>query len=233
MAFRFRQFEINDLESTMRVGTDSMLLGAWADPGDAARILDVGTGCGILALMMAQKSEAAIDAVEIDEPSARQALENFRHSPWGNRINLIRGSFQEFSSGSTGSYDFIISNPPYFTSSLTSHVPRKNLARHDRSLNLQDLAKGVATTLKPGGRFAVILPFQALEAATRLSASHNLHPRRCTCVHPKPGAPARRVLLEFLKDEIKPVECVDLTILDESGKFSAAYLTLTSEFHLF
>lgn len=233
MAFRFRQFEINDLDSTMRVGTDSMLLGAWADPGDAVRILDVGTGCGILALMMAQKSEAVIDAVEIDEPSAMQALENFRYSPWGNRINLIRGSFQEFSSESAGNYDFIISNPPYFTSSLTSHLARKNLARHDRSLNLKDLAKGVATALKHGGRFAVILPFQALEAAIRLSASHKLHPRRCTRVHPKPGAPARRVLLEFMKDEIKPVESMDLTILDESGKFSAAYLTLTSEFHLF
>ena len=156
MGFRFRKFEVEDSLSSMRVGTDSMMLGAWAFPGDEGRILDIGTGCGVLALMMAQKSNGNIDAIDIDEPSVGQARENILNSPWFHRINPVWGNIITFSKETLDRYGFIISNPPFFYHSLKSPEVRKNQARHDTSLSHEALIDAVCLLLKEDGAFVLV-----------------------------------------------------------------------------
>src|ERR1043166_5945137 len=113
-SFRFRQFTVHQDKCAMKVGTDAVLLGAWVNPGSAKRILDIGTGTGLIALMLAQKSTAKIDAVDIDEEAFLQARENFRISPWFQRLGIYHQTFQEFAQENSDKYDLIVSNPPYF-----------------------------------------------------------------------------------------------------------------------
>ena len=144
----------------MKVGTDGVLLGSWVQPGNVERILDIGTGTGLIALMMAQKSNAVVDAIDIDEDATRQAEENFSLSPWPERLNAWHQSVQEFAAYTRHRYDLIVSNPPYFMGAHPAPSEARNLARHmDEALSIEELAECVKKLLKPDGRFCVILPF--------------------------------------------------------------------------
>lgn len=233
MAFNFRQFVVHDEQSTQRVGTDAMLLGAWINPGSVRKVLDIGTGCGVLALMMAQQCEAQVDAIDIDGPSIFEAKQNFLNSPWNSRINAINASLAEFGDHFPPGYDLIITNPPYFSKSLKSPSARKNQARHDDCLSLTELVSSVKKLLAPAGRFALILPAGQAAKCIPLCLSNTLHLTRRTSVHPKPAAPAKRVLLEFSLSGSTGVIESELNILDASGKFSYAYLSMTGSFHNF
>jgi tRNA1Val (adenine37-N6)-methyltransferase len=233
MAFRFRQFTIEDEQSTLRVGTDAMLLGSWALPGTAANILDIGTGCGVLALMMAQKSEALIEAVEIDESSVLEAGKNFLKSPWPSRISVCHESLQVFSSRRDSKYDFIITNPPYFSNDLKSPSARINLARHDESLTLTELVGSVKNLLTGDGRFALILPSETAGRFQLLCSENGLHVSRRLSVCPKPSVPPKRILMEFRKTKAVHPENSQITLLTATGKFTPEYLALTGCFHNF
>src|SRR5664279_2325982 len=145
MTFRFRQFSVEDDQSTMRIGTDAILLGAWADPSKAERILDIGTGCGVIALMMAQKSNARVDAIDINPESVEQACSNFTNSPWRERLTAFHRSFREHAKTADGAYDIIVTNPPWFTNSLRSNDERRNLARHHEDFDLSGLFEAANT----------------------------------------------------------------------------------------
>ena len=233
MAFRFRQFSVEDTQSTLRVGTDAMLLGSWANPGNSKKIIDIGTGCGVLALMMAQKSEGMIEAIDIDQASVIEALTNFAHSPWASRISAINASLQEFSRQVKADYGFIITNPPYFTRSLKSPSARVNQTRHDETLTLAELAGAVSRLLASDGCFALILPAEAADRFQIACADNGLFPSRILIVFPKPSSPAKRVLIEFSKNKIEFPLNAELTILDASGKYTPEYLSLTGCFHNF
>ena len=221
----------------MPVNTDSVLLGAWAnsDVQKPSRILDIGTGCGLLALMMAQRFPGAvIDAVDIDDQSAGEASENALHSPWGERINVFRADFRSFIPFAP--YDLIISNPPYFIQSLLPENKRRTLARHSHpdSLSLKMLAKGVSGMLAPQGVFAVILPEEGanifLEEARSLKKPLFAH--RITRVFTRPGKPALRKLIQTGTLEKLPVR-EDLTIYENNGnQYSAQYVRLVKAFYL-
>jgi tRNA1Val (adenine37-N6)-methyltransferase len=231
MAFRFRLFMVEDQQSTMRVGTDAMLLGSWANPGTAEKILDIGTGCGVLALMMAQKSTATINAIDIDEPSVAEARNNFHKSPWPSRISAFHDSLQSFSNHADSAYDFIITNPPYFSNSLKSPSARLSRARHDESLSLTELSYIASFLLAAKGCFSIILPSEVTQTFQEICAGNGLYLSRKLVVYPKPGTTAKRTLMEFTKNRsIIPVSS-ELTILAGSGKFSPDYLTLTGQFH--
>lgn len=233
MAFRFRQFTVEDEQSTLRVGTDSMLLGSWANPGNTKKILDIGTGCGVLALMMAQKSEAAIEAIEIDQSSVIEAQNNFLNSPWPARISAIHQSLQTFSSQAVADYDYIITNPPYFTNSLQSPSLRINQTRHDQSLSHVELVRSVNRLLTPEGCFALILPPETNDRFVLICAENGLYPSRRLIVYPKPAGSAKRILTEFKKVRTVRPENSELTILDTSDRFTPEYLALTRCFHNF
>lgn len=233
MSFRFRHFTIEDDRSTLKVGTDAMLLGAWADPGNAQTILDIGSGCGVLALMMAQKSKALIDALEIDPRSADQAQENFSHSPWSNRITSICKSLVDFQPSSDRQYDYIITNPPYFSNQLKSVSMKINRTKHEEGLTIETLVKMIRSLLKPDGKFSVIFPYENHLFFIDVCKKNGFHIHHQVNVHSKPGNCAGRTMMEF-KQAINTCPQADrLFILDENGKFTAEYLTLTADFHYF
>lgn len=163
--FHFKAFSIYQDACAMKVCTDSCLFGAWvADylqqhQPNIGNLLDIGTGTGLLALMLAQQIPATIDAVEIDEAAARQAAGNFSASPWSARLQVNHCSIQEFAAKSTSRYDFIIINPPFFENDLQSGQENRNLALHSKALRLNELIGGIEQLLQPGGCFSILIPF--------------------------------------------------------------------------
>ena len=231
-SFQFKQFSINQDRCAMKVGTDGVLLGAWVNTDSCSRVLDIGTGTGLIALMLAQRSKAEIHAVEIDQEAALQAQENFNASLWKERIHLFPCSFQQFVNES-GNYDLIVSNPPFFSQSLNTPYRERTLARHNTTLPLNDMMVGVKTLLKNSkGRFALIYPEDSMKALVEEAARNDLYLIRRADVLPSPGKPVKRVLAEFSGKKIDPE--VDTLIVEEFGRhrYSEAYKKLTCDFYL-
>ena len=227
--FRFKQFTVYHDLCAMKVGVDGVLLGAWADCRKIRYALDVGTGSGLIALMLAQRSEALVHAVDIDENACRQAEINFKNSPFQNRLSVESVAYQDFFSSVR--YDLIVSNPPYFTRSLQSPETNRSLARHDESLPLDALIKKSASLLSPQGRMAFILPFDRLEDANKSAVESRLFLCRKTEVSSLQNHPPKRVLLEYSFTE----QCItedNFYIGKTKQTYSNEYRTLTEDFYL-
>ena len=214
----------------MKVGTDGVLIGAWASVrADDRRILDVGTGTGLIALMLAQRApEAEIVGVEIEKESAAQARDNVAESPWSDRVEIEECAVQDFQPEQR--FDLIVSNPPYFVDSLKCPDGSRNTARHTDTLSFAELMKAAERLIAPEGRLAVIVP---AEAALSVIAAGNLHlVRRCD-VRTKPNAAPKRVMLEFSPRFEGAAVREELTIGDgTNGGYSPEYVALTREFYL-
>ena len=232
--FHFKLFTIQQEHAAMKVGTDGVLLGAWASlPGPGSRVLDVGTGTGLIALMLAQRTKnVMIDALEIDHASAGQAKENFENSPWNGKLRCLPISFQRYASQSANSYDLVISNPPYFSDSTLTPSMELNLARHDHSLSLEDLLKGSLSLMKPTGKISLVLPVQKEAQLRELIAEHNLFCNRLTRVKPTPGKAANRILIECSHMDGN-THTDELTIETEQRHvYSEKFKDLVNEFYL-
>jgi tRNA1Val (adenine37-N6)-methyltransferase len=232
--FHFKQFTIQQEQAAMKVGTDGVLLGAWASvPGPGSRVLDVGTGTGLIALMITQRTKlVAVDALEIDPSSARQAKEYFKNSPWKEKIHCIQSSFQDYSSKCKSRYDLIICNPPFFSGSSKTPSKEKNLARHDDSLSLEDIFRDSVSLMKNTTVISLILPVQKEAQAMDLITEHKLYCNRLTRVKPAPGKSTKRVLLECSFIAGKPIKD-ELTIETEMRHvYSDKFKTLVDEFYL-
>lgn len=229
--FRFKQFAIRQENVAMKVGTDGVLLGAWTNLESASRILDVGTGTGLIAIMMAQRSKAAIDAVEIDEASCTQARENVERCPWSDRISIYHQTFQSFAHGQENLYDLIVSNPPYFIKSLKSPDLARAAARHTDELPQDELIDGVTKLLHESGRFSAIFPYVEGNIFVAKAAANGLFCCRRVNVVGKQGAGVKRLLLEFSKEKL-PLDESDLTIRDTDDAFTIDYQLLTKDFYL-
>ena len=246
--FQFRQFFVRHDRSSMKVGTDGVLIGAWAPTCSAiaARILDVGTGSGLIALMLAQRCpEAQIDAIDIDEASCLQARENFDASPWAERLHAAHSSLQEWAQNrlstfdfrlSTNGYDLIVSNPPYFVDSLKAPAAARCAARHNDTLPFSTLIAESARLLNPNGTLAVIVPCEAEETLQALAADEGLQCTQRCYVHPKPGRPAKRVMIAWANGQSLSTESTErtemITLEDEHGSRSNEYQQLTRDFYL-
>jgi len=228
--FEFKQFRIEQHRAAMKVGTDGVLLGAWTPVGEAQRILDVGTGTGLIALMLAQRSASIIDAIEIDTPASEEARFNFEQSKWNSRLKVINMDFFPFSGLSSGSYDLIVSNPPYFVNSLKSSNKALAVARHNQMLTFQNLISGARKLLENNGRFCVIIPFGSFTEFRELARLEGFFPGLQTTVLPQVGKAPKRILLEFTLQPGFPVENT-LAILDEEGLYTQNYKQLTGEYY--
>lgn len=217
----------------MKIGTDAVLLGALTNPEKASRILDIGTGCGVLALMMAQKSKAIVDAIEMDEDSVKEASENFDKSPWNTRIACFGISLQLFEFLTDHRYDLIITNPPFYKDSLIPAKQKKRLAKHDGSLSFEELMKAISTLMKKDGRFAFIIPAERWDETMELAGKSHLYPLKLTRIYPYPGGKVSRVVAELTPKQPDHIHESELTILNEERKFSQDYLDATKEFHYF
>ncbi|MDR2847966.1 MAG: methyltransferase [Bacteroidales bacterium] len=232
--FHFKQFTVHQSQAAMKVGVDSVLLGAWADVSRANKALDVGTGTGLLALMLAQRiatPDAQIDAVEIDAGACLQARNNVVNSVWRGQINIHCADFRQFACHATQQYDLIVSNPPYFSNSLKPSDSRRCLARHNDSLLFSELAAGAANLLTPDGKIAVVLPVREADCFTEQATQHDLFLCRRLFIRSTPAKQPSRVLLELSGKETSAADRY-LSIYNEQQAFTAEYQDLTKAFYL-
>lgn len=229
--FRFKQFTVFHDKCGMKVGADAVTLGAWADVADAETILDVGCGSGLIALMLAQRSEGKITAIDIDENCICQSKENIKNSPWENRISVLHTSFQDFAARTPETYDLIVSNPPFFNKSLKNPLKSRALARHSDTLSHAELIFYSKKVMNPGGRLCVILPKLEGEQFVFLAEKKKLYCSKKVLVFPNYYKPAKRFLLEFRKVKTNCVE-FDLTLEKERGVYTDEYRELVKDFYL-
>jgi tRNA1Val (adenine37-N6)-methyltransferase len=232
MGFRFRQFIVDDSRSVMKVGTDAVLLGAWAGREAAKDILDIGCGSGIIALMMAQRfKDACITAIDIHAPSVEQAAGNFTDSAWAIRLQAVQSSLQDYSQQYTKAFDLIVSNPPFFSNSLRPPDKEKGIARHTDSLSHSELVFCAAALLRDKGRFALILPAGSQAAFEDHARAAGLAKSRQTDIIPVAGKAVNRVMSEWASGP-ETTEHRKLTIRSAKGNFSEEYKKLTAAFYL-
>lgn len=230
--FRFRQFTISHQRSTLKVGTDALLLGALASlSGNEKLILDVGAGCGVIALMLAQRSPAVIDAIEIDVQSALEAGSNFKRSPWSNRLKSISTSFQDYSVSCNNQYDLIVSNPPFFQNCLLPQEKKSSLAKHNQQLGFDEFLSCSSRLLSADGTLTLILPVAESEVFTGKAEEYGLFLYRVTEIIPIENKKANRKVLHFSKKISAAQVHQEITLREKDGKFSEEYKTLTRDFH--
>lgn len=232
--FQFKQFTVYHDLCAMKVGIDGVLLGAWS-PVDASThdILDIGTGSGLIALMLAQKAtQAQIDAIDIDKGAVQQAEINRDHSPWSERISVQNISLQDFAPDCKKKYDLIVSNPPYFANSLKAPDPSRSKARHTDTISHEELLQHATEILKKTGRICLILPVTEGLQCVKYAESFSLFCYQCIYVHPKPGTEAKRLLLEFgLAEREKFISHLEIET-PQRHCYSDAFTQLAKDFYL-
>lgn len=231
--FHFKEFSIAQDRCAMKVGTDGVLLGAWTSLEHRPdSILDIGAGTGLIALQLAQRSEAdLIDALEVDGDAHEQCVSNFEASPWGDRLFCYHASFAEFVEEIDQRYDLIASNPPFHSEDPGSGNPTRDRARQNRSLPFGELVSGVARLLSESGIFSVIVPSRETDNFIDLAKAQGLHPRRICRVKGNPRVDYKRSLMEFGFGEAT-VELGELIVEDARHGYSEAYTALTRKFYL-
>ena len=244
--FRFKQFTVWHDRCAMKVGTDGVLLGAWCplpsslSASSPYRLLDIGTGSGLIALMLAQRlNNSEIDAIDIDQSAVEQATYNFAQSPFATCIKPHHTTLQHWEAQP---YDLIVSNPPYFQASLKNPNAQRATARHTDTLSYSELIAHAARLLKNTGTLALVLPIEAEEELITLASNHHLYPTHITHVHSKPEKPAKRLLIAFaqLPSPTQPYNTLHnptphhttLHIESEDQPRSEEYQTLTKDFYL-
>lgn len=229
--FRFKQFTVFQDQCAMKVGTDGVLLGAWVNVKDTHTILDIGTGTGLIALMLAQRSQAVIDGVEIDENACQQARENVMRSPWVNRIQVYHTSIQKYSLTCPKRYDLIVCNPPFFTNVSKAKTSARTLARHSDTLEKLELLQIAQTLLTPTGRLALIYPTETMQELLTQSLDYHLTCTRKLNIKPTPESPIKRVLVEWSKTGLPEPES---TVIIETTRYlySPEFIHLIKDFYL-
>lgn len=243
--FRFKQFSVNHCRSSMRVGVDAVLVGSWSYRDGYTvpmRVLDVGCGCGIISLMMAQRfPEAEIVAIDIDEDSIDESKRNFENSDWTKRLSTELCDFKEYCEdiylkGKVEPYDLIVSNPPYFDDGVDSRNTARLKARHQGTLNPTVLIEEGEKILAPRGRIIMIIPYSQKNQTDRFAEKCGMEIYRSLIVRGNQNVNPKRYIAEYVRssdfniNEIRREET--LTIEIERGKYTGQYIALTREFYL-
>lgn len=234
--FKFKEFTVHQHKTAMKIGTDAVLLGAWCTIGEFSdAILDVGSGTGVISLMLAQRSDAmAIDAVEVEENAYEQTVENFEQSDWADRLFCYNASFVDFAEEmeeDEEQYDVIVSNPPFYSDNYETENEARNKARFTSSLSFEELLVGVHKLLSENGVFSLIIPFKEEKSFIDLAKKYNLHLNRVCRVKGTPNAEVKRSLLELSFVEA-PIQEEELIIEIKRHQYTNAYINLTKDFYL-
>ncbi|PXY45176.1 tRNA1(Val) (adenine(37)-N6)-methyltransferase [Flavobacterium hydrophilum] len=232
--FQFKQFSVKQDKTAMKVGTDGVLLGAWAPiSNNPFSILDIGAGTGIIALMLAQRTHAEqIDALEIDEDAYEQAVENFENSPWGDRLFCFHAGLDEFIDEPEDEYDLIVSNPPFYSEDYKTSNEQRDLARFQDAMPFEDLIEAADLFLSENGIFAIILPFKEEKSFIALAKESELYPAKITRVKGTPTSEIKRSLLAFSRNENQEAEINELVIEIDRHVYTPEYIELTKDFYL-
>ncbi len=229
-SFNFKHFKISHDRTAMRVGTDGVLLGAWCDLNDAKRILDIGTGSGLIAIMLAQRSTADITGLDIEASAVKQAEENADKCPWSDRIKIIKCDVRTFSTNEK--FELIVSNPPFFETNKNLETNSRIIARQTITLSHMELLKAASALLADKGTFAVILPATIKENFIFNAWENGFWLTRCTDVKTSAGKPPKRTLLQFTNNKTKNIVCNTIVLNDHQGKRTPEYIKLTKDFYL-
>ncbi|GIZ09061.1 tRNA1(Val) (adenine(37)-N6)-methyltransferase [Flavobacterium sp. UMI-01] len=232
--FQFKQFAVAQDKTAMKVGTDGVLLGAWAPlHHHPFTILDIGAGTGLIALMLAQRSTAEqIDALEIDEAAYEQAVDNFENSPWGDRLFCYHAGLDEFMGEPEDEYDLIVSNPPFYSEDYKSNDSKRDLARFQDALPFEELVEAADLLLSEKGLFAVIIPFSEEERFVSLAKNAELYPIKITRVKGTPSSLVKRSLLAFSRHEVENVIVDELVIEISRHHYTEEYVSMTKDFYV-
>lgn len=232
--FQFKQFSVNQDQTAMKIGTDGVLLGAWTPiDNNPKSVLDIGTGTGIIALMLAQRCDAEqIDALEIDENAYEQAVENFEGSPWGDRLFCFHAGLDEFIDDPEDEYDLIVSNPPFFSEDYRSANEQRDLARFQEAMPFEELVEAADLLLSENGIFSVIIPFNEEDRFIELCAEVELFPIKVTRVRGAQNTKIVRSLLAFKRYELSVLTADELVIEISRHEYTPEYISLTKDFYL-
>ena len=232
--FQFKKFLIKQSASAMKVGTDGVLLGAWVNlPSNSIHVLDIGTGTGLISLILAQRFPGIrITGIEIDDLSCPEAKENIKNSPWNDRIRIQNISLQDYNKKNKGKFDLIVTNPPFFANSMKPPELNRANARHQDNLTSGELFASVINLLNPDrGIFSLIIPFDQKNQIQKIAESVALYPARITNIRPNPAGPFKRCMMEFSFKSTQAEE--DEMIIElERHKYSDKYKELTRDFYL-
>ncbi|AOR28995.1 tRNA (adenine-N6)-methyltransferase [Formosa sp. Hel1_33_131] len=231
--FRFKQFSVSQEYCAMKIGTDSVLLGAWARlDSQPNSILDIGAGTGVLALMLAQRSGAElIDAIEIDDAAYEQCVGNFEASDWGDRLFCYHASLDEFTEEIEDQYDLIISNPPFYTDTFKTENEERNKARFEDAMPFTELLKSVSKLLSPTGQFNLVIPFSEENSFIELAAKEGLYPSHILQVRGQESSPVKRSLICFTFEK-QTIKTQELIIEIARHQYTKEYTNLTKDFYL-
>lgn len=236
--FKFKQFSVNQNKCAMKIGTDAVLIGAWTSlENNPLSVLDIGAGTGVLALMLAQRSNALpiaieiIDAIEIDDDAYEQCVENFEQSDWNDRLFCFHASLEEFVEDIEDKYNLIICNPPFYAEDYKTDNNSRDLARFQDAMPFDHLLESVSKLLSEKGIFSVVIPFKEEEIFIGLASRFNLFPKRILRVKGNPSSEIKRSLMEFSFSK-NNTEVNELIIETERHQYTEEYINLTKEFYL-
>lgn len=238
--FKFKEFTINQDQCAMKVGTDGVLLGAWTSIKKTPfSILDIGAGTGILSLMLAQRSHAElIDAIEIDDKTYEQCVDNFEQSPWGDRLFCYHASLAEFVEEIEDKYELIVCNPPFYSEDFKTDNSQRDLARFQDAMPFEHVLKSVSKLLSEDGTFSVIIPFKEEQHFMKIASKFNLNPNRILHIKGNPDSETKRSLMEFSFSAIpagkqESEKAMDTLIIEtERHQYTEEYINLTKDFYL-
>ena len=230
--FFFKRFALFHHRSTMKIGTDAILLGRWVDVNGDDEVLDIGTGCGLLPLMLAQKGIKSADAVEIDQDSFEEAAQNFSNSAWKSRLFAVNDDIKHYAELCTKKYDLVVSNPPFFFGDNIPEKEKKGLARHTNTLSYNDLLISVKQLLKPDGRFALVLP--ARESLTFLKDAENqgFFLKKEMKIVPIEGKEPNRINMQLVVNQVGRVESETFVLRHPDHSFTKEYKEFLKDYYL-
>lgn len=228
--FQFKQFTIEQSGCAMKVGTDGCLLGGWFDVSCSKRILDIGCGTGLISIMAAQRSDADIIGVEIDEEATKQARANVANCPWSNRISIINTDILLFLPEQP--FDTIVCNPPYFVNSLKCGTESRTIARHSDTLDCMSFFKKAISLLADGGRISIVIPCDILDDWKDAAAINGFANSRLTYIKTTPRKAPKRVLVEFVRAYTAETFASTLVLEDEPGIYSKEAQEILRDFYL-
>lgn len=230
--FFFKKFGLFHHRSTMKIGTDAIILGRWVEVSENDDVLDIGTGCGLLPLMLAQKGIKSADAVEIDRESFEEAAQNFSNSAWKSRLSAINEDVNEYAGRCEKKYDLIVSNPPFYFGDNIPEKAKKGLARHTNTLSYNDLLQSVKKLIKPDGRFALVLP--AIESKTFLKEAQNqgFYLKKQMEIVPIEGKEPNRINMQLVVNQVDTIETETFVLRHKDHAFTKEYKEFLKDYYL-